>query len=56
VYFVIVIDLKTDEVVHTIKAGESGERRAERVEDGVLINLDSERFRAEIIYKEAEAP
>jgi hypothetical protein len=52
-YFVHIIDLKTDEVVHTIKAGES-EKRAERVEDGVLINLDSERFRTEIVYKQAE--
>ena len=44
-----VVDIETDEVVKTIPCGNS-ERTADRVSQGIDINLDHERFFSRVVF------
>lgn len=48
-FFVEIVDRQTDEVVS--RMGPMPERKAERVEDGVSINLNRDRFYTRIVGK-----
>ena len=49
-WYVNVLDSETGEIVHSISC--SSEKNAERVEDGVSINLDWDKYETQIEHKE----
>lgn len=46
--YIIVIDLRTNEVVRKVDVTGKPQRQIERVESGMLINMDTENFVTEI--------
>jgi len=50
-----VISLETGKSVHSVGCGRCSLRRAEKVERGMNINLDHERFFTEIVEEEGDA-
>lgn len=56
-YNVVVVENATDKVVRTISGGPMSILRAERVNNGVNINIDHDRFHTEIVEAiEVEEP
>ena len=47
-YYVEIVEYETEQVVDRIDCGASG-RRADRIDDGVNINLNHERFYTRIV-------
>lgn len=49
-WYVEVFEIETEEVIKRVEC--SSERKAERVEDGILINLNWEDYDTRIIFEE----